>query len=260
MANPPDQDRGRTLEEIRSQWLELGTACVETSERERERCEWAVRSAIEAVGGETHSFLSLWVPSPMAGVLAAASIRGGLGDPMGARIKEHLAAGLTRAVPGAQRVRREVDATVQRARDAVHAQVAAELLARGPQWEQMARDMGNYAWDRVWQVIGDPVYTNCGFDERAHESIERLEENLEPWSDDMMEGQFGAGAMAQLDAMHLEGGVDVSEYEGIRRLAVRCSWWWATDSAAVLCEHPVRFEVSGEHVTVEFRDGWTVRT
>jgi len=55
-------------------------------------------------------------------------------------------------------------------------------------------------------------------------------------------------------------GLDVAQFDGIRRLASNCSWWWAYQLGAVLCERPARFEVFGKHVTIEFRDGWTVQT
>jgi hypothetical protein len=95
---------------------------------------------------------------------------------------------------------------------------------------------------------------------RVLDSEGLFEDNLGPWADSMMEGQLDAGAMAALDAMHLLENFDVTPFEGIRRLASNCSWWWAYEVGAVLCEHPTRFEVAGTHVTIEYRDGWTVQT
>ena len=166
---------------------------------------------------------------------------------------------LGRDVPAAKKLRRDVDDTIWRAREAVHAQLSAELEARGPAWEKRKADIGNYTWDQVWQTIGDPLYSQ-GWDEQAQRSEGLFEENLLPWADAMMDGQFGAGAMAQLDAMALSDGVDVAPFDGIRRLAGSCGWWWAHELGAVLCERPAKFEVSGKHVALEFRDGWTVRT
>lgn len=45
-----------------------------------------------------------------------------------------------------------------------------------------------------------------------------------------------------------------------RHAARSCCWWWAYDVGAIFCERPARVPLSGKHVTVEFRDGWTVRT
>lgn len=262
MTSPTHQDRATSLDAIRDQWLALGTSTSDTLQRERDCCEWDVRDAIEASGTKTHSFLSFWVPSPMKGVLAAASLRSGMGKPMGEQLSKHLAAGLNRTSPGAQGVRREVDEAVRRAGDAVLARLAADLDARGREWEQLAYEMGNVAWNEVWNEIGDPVYTNCGYGTSAAESSSKLDGHLAHWAEDIMAGQFAAGAMAHLDALHLEGvagTADGADYEPLRKIAGQCSWWWATGSTAVLCEHPQRFEVSGKHVTVEYRDGWTVR-
>lgn len=156
-------------------------------------------------------------------------------------------------------MRRDVDETVWRARTAVHEQIATELGARGPAWDQWRRDIGNDTWNRVWQTIGDPMYSQ-GWEQQSLASEGLFEENLTSWADAMMEGQFGAGTMAELDALHVLDGVDVTPFGGIRRLAKSCGWWWAYEAGAVLCERPARFEVSAEHVTLEFRDGWTVQT
>lgn len=62
-------------------------------------------------------------------------------------------------------------------------------------------DIGNYAWDQV-QTIGDPIYSQ-GWEQDARRSGDLFEENLKPWADAMMEGQFSAGTMAQLEALNL---------------------------------------------------------
>jgi hypothetical protein len=257
-VNVAEDQYDERLASLRDDWLRLGSATEALQEQEHERAVWAVRSALEAAGIQTHSFLSIWVKSPMAGVLAAASVRSGLGDPLTAKLRAHLAGALEGAVPAAVRLRQDVDAVVWRARTAVHTRVAAELETRGPAWERWRDDMGNYAWDQVWQTIGDPVYSQ-GWEQAARESGGLFEQNLQPWADDMMEGQFGAGAMAQLDAMQLLEGVDVEPYEGVRRLAERCGWWWAFEQGVVICERPARFEVDGNRITVEYSDGWTVQ-
>jgi hypothetical protein len=59
--------------------------------------------------------------------------------------------------------------------------------------------------------------------------------------------------------MHLFDDVDITPFDGIRRLAANCGWWWPHEVGAVLCERPARFEVSGAHVSIEYRDGWKVQ-
>jgi len=95
----------------------------------------------------------------MAGVLASTSVGFALEEPMKQRMMKPLDDVLARNVPGAKKLRREVDDTVWRARNAVHAQLTAELDARGPEWENWKRDIGDYTWDQVWQTIGDPLYS-----------------------------------------------------------------------------------------------------
>jgi uncharacterized protein DUF6745 len=77
-------------------------------------------------------------------------------------------------------------------------------------------------------------------------------------ADAMMEGQFSAGTMAQLDALCVLDGLDLEPFKGLQRIARNCCWWWAFDVGAVLCERPTKFEIDGERVTMEFRDGWRV--
>ncbi len=85
-----------------------------------------------------------------------------------------------------------------------------------------------------------------------------FEENLEPWADAMMEGQFSAGMMAQLDALNVVDGLDVEPFKGLLRIAQNTCWWWAFDVGAVFCERPAKVSVNGSRVTMEFRDGWRV--
>lgn len=256
MTNGSSQDQSDVLSGVRDEWVALGT-CTEPADRSR--AEWAVRSAIESAGHQTHSMVFIWVDSPMAGVLASTYVGFALGEPMKQLMTTPLDAALSRPIAGAEQLRHEVDDTVWRARTAVHAQVAAELTARGTGWEGRKRDVGNYAWNQVWETVGDPMYDQI-FGKEASAADGLFEDNLAPWADAMMEGQFGAGAMAALDATYLLDDVDITPFDGIRRLASNCCWWWAYEAGAVLCERPARFEVAGEHLTIEYRDGWTVRT
>lgn len=74
----------------------------------------------------------------------------------------------------------------------------------------------------------------------------------------MMEGQFSADSMAQLDALSVLGGLDLEPFRGPQKVARSCCWWWAFDVGAVLCKPPTKFEIDGKRVTMEFRDGWRV--
>lgn len=257
----PDSDRDRRewLTAITDEWLANGTSTRELIVPERERCEWGVRRAIEAAGTDTHSMIFVWVRSPMAGVLASAAVGFALGQPMAVSINEGLAGVLATGSADAKKARHTVDNVVWRARKAVHAQIATELKTRGTEWDQWVDDMGNHAWNRVWQTIGDPLYSQ-GWEQEARRSRGLFEQNLKPWAEAMVDGQFGAGAVAQLDAMTALDDVDTSALDGVRRLAGLCGWWWPYEVGAVLCEPPSVFEVDGNRVRLEFRDGWTVQT
>ena len=74
----------------------------------------------------------------------------------------------------------------------------------------------------------------------------------------MMEGQFSAGTMAQLDALNVVDGLDVEPFKGLLRIAQNTCWWWAFDVGAVFCERSAKVSVNGSRVTMEFRDGWRV--
>lgn len=254
-----DRDRREWLATITEEWLAHGTSTRELIVPERERCEWGVRSAIEAAGTKTHSMIFIWVQSPMAGVLASAAVGFALDQPMAVPINEQLTAALATGSADAKKARHIVDNVVWRARKAVHARISRELKAPGPEWDRWAEDIGNRAWYRVWETVGDPLYSQ-GWEQEARRSRGLFEQNLKPWADAMVDGQFGAGAVAQLDAMTALDGVDTSAFDGVRRLAGLCGWWWPYEVGAVLCEPPSRFEVDGNRVRLEFRDGWTVQT
>jgi hypothetical protein len=256
VTNEPGQEQTELLAAVGDEWLAHGTS---TEPADRPQAEWAVRAAIESAGRQTHSMVFIWVDSPMAGVLASTFVGFAMSEPMKQPMTTQLEAALGRSPASATETRARVDDTVWRARNAVHAQIAVELQARGPEWERRRRDIGSYAWDRVWQTVGDPMYDHA-FGDQARAADGLFESNLAPWADAMMEGQFGAGAMAALDATYLVDDVDIAPFDGIRRLASNCGWWWAYEAGAVLCERPARFEVSGDTTIVEFRDGWTVRT
>jgi hypothetical protein len=124
---------------------------------------------------------------------------------------------------------------VWRVRNAVHTQVAADLAMRDtdPQWQRRKHEIGNYAWTRVYERIGDPGYTYYGHEDNARESDGLVQENLKPWADAMMEGQFSASTMAQLDALDLLTELDSHRFRacsGSRRTAVGGgptppAWW-----------------------------------
>jgi hypothetical protein len=251
-----DEDRQGRLAAIRDEWTAHG---CRTDPADRAETEWAVRAAIEAAGVSTHSMLFVWVESPMAGVLSSTYLGFALGGAVKSRMVKPLNSFLAQGSLEGRQLRRDVDGSVWRARNAVHAQVAADLEARGAPWERLRREIGDYTWDQVRQTVGDPLHSE-GWEQQARASEGLFEENLATWADAMMEGQFDAGAMAQLDAMGLLGDVDASAFTGIRKTAANCCWWWPYEVGAVLCERPVRFEVGDEHVTVEFGDGWAVRT
>lgn len=97
-----------------------------------------------------------------------------------------------------------------------------------------------------------------GFQKREEESAGLFEENLKPWADIMMDGQFSAGTMAQLDALDLLTGLDLAPFDSLQRIAQNCCWWWPYQDCVVLCDRPATVSVDGAQVTMEFRDGWRV--
>ena len=255
--NQPDQDQRDLLSAVQDDWLRLGAS---TAPADRKKAELGSWEAYESIGEEVMPTLLIWVQSPLAGVLASTYVGFALGEQLKPRLMTPLEEALKPNVAAAHEIRRAIDQAVWHGlRDAVHRQVAADLSTRGPEFERMKDDIGNYTWDQVWQEVGDPIYDHM-FGKQAQASDGLFEENLQPWADSMMEGQFGAGMMAHLDALDVLGHADPEPFTGIRRVARSCCWWWAYDAGVIFCERPSRVEVSDKHVTMEFRDGWTVQT
>jgi hypothetical protein len=258
VAEGANMDRTPTdVASVREDWMRAG---LSTQPADRKKAEYAVLAAYEAIGHGDGSHLFIWVDSPMAGVIASTFVGFALDEPLKPALMKQVDDAVSANIPAAKEIRRIIDQPIwHTARKAVHKQVAAELATRDTdaQWQRKKKDIGNYAWDQVWQTVGDPIYGQY-FEEDARASGGRFEENLQPWSDAMMEGQFSAGTMAQLDALNLLTGLDVAPFAGLQRVARHCCWWWAFDTGAVLCEHPAKFEVAGKKVKMEFRDGWRV--
>jgi len=59
--NSATDDGAELLAAIGDEWVGLGQ-CTELADRKK--AEWAVRSALESAGCETHSMLFIWVQSP----------------------------------------------------------------------------------------------------------------------------------------------------------------------------------------------------
>lgn len=257
MNRTPTDDERELLKQVETDWLRVG---LSTTPAERERIQWTVLSAYEAIGHGTGSHLFIWVDSPMAGVIASTFVGFALNEPLKPKLMKQLKKATSAKVPAAQQIRKDVDQHVwHTVRNAVHKQVAAELETReaNADWQQMKENIGNYAWDQVWQTVGDPIYDHMfGDDMRASDGL--FDENLKPWADAMMEGQFSAGTMAQLDALSLLTDLDIGPFKALQRIAQNTCWWWAFDLGAVLCERPTTIDVNGKRVTMEFRDGWRV--
>ena len=231
---PTDHDRER-LAAILADWLSQG---LSTAPADRKKTESAVLSAYEAIGHGDGSHVFIWVDSPMAGVIASTFIGSAMDEPLKPTLVHQLADATSANVAAAQQIRRNIDKQVWYvAREAVHKQVTAELQTRhtDAKWQRKKEDIGNYTWDQVWQTVGDPLYGQY-FEDDAHASGGLFEENLEPWADAMMEGQFSAGAMAQLDALNQLTAIDLTAFQGLQQIARNCCWWWAFDTGAVLCD------------------------
>ncbi len=257
MNRTPTPDERELLDQVQRDWLRQG---LSTTPAERKKTQWAVLSAYEAIGHGTGSHLFIWVDSPMTGVIASTFIGFALKEPLKPKLMKQLKTATSPNIPAAKEIRKAVDQQVwHKVRNAVHKQVAAELETReaNAEWQRKKEDIGNYTWDQVWQTVGDPLYAQF-FDEDARRSGGLFEENLKPWADAMMEGQFSAGTMAQLDALNLLTGLELAPFQGLQRIARNCCWWWPFDLGAVLCERPVKFEIDGKRVKLEFRDGWRV--
>jgi hypothetical protein len=245
------------LAAVRDDWMRAG---LSTEPADRKKTEYAVLAAYESIGHGDGSHLFIWVDSPMAGVIASTFVGFALDEPLRPKLMKQVTDAISVNNAAAQTVRRRVDEQIwHRARAAVHKQVAAELETRHTDaaWQRKRDDIGNYAWDQVWQTVGDPMYGQY-FDEDARASGALFEENLNGWADAMMEGQFSAGTMAQLEALGLLTGLDLTPFAGLQRIAHNCCWWWAFDTGAVLCEHPAKVEINGKKVSMDFRDGWRV--
>lgn len=257
MGRTPTDDEKELLASISEDWLREG---LSTEPADREKTQWAAWSAFRAIGHGRGSHLYIWVDSPMAGVIASTFVGFALNESLKPKLTKQLKDATAPNIPAVREIRKAVDKTVwHKVRNAVHKQVAAELETReaNAQWQRMKTDIGNYTWDQVWQTIGDPIYSQ-GWEQEARRSGGLFEENLKPWADAMMEGQFSAGTMAQLDALNLLDGLDLEPFSGLQRVARNCCWWWAFDVGAVLCERPTKIDINGNRVTMEFRDGWRV--
>jgi hypothetical protein len=233
---------------------------LSTNPADRKKTEFAVLAAYDAIDQLSGSHLFIWVDSPMAGVIASTFVGFALDEPLKPKLMTQINTAAAANIPAAREICKTVDKTVWHiARNAVHKQVAAELETRAAnaQWQRMKEDIGNYTWDQVWQTIGDPIYSQ-GWEQEARRSGGLFEENLKPWADAMMDGQFSAGTMAQLDVLHALDGLDLEPFTGLQRIARNCCWWWAFDVGAVLCERPTKIDINGNQVTMEFRDGWRV--
>lgn len=257
MGRTPSDEERELLDSVREDWIAVG---LSTTPAERDRTEWSVLSAYEEIGHGTGSHMFIWVDSPMAGVIASTSIGFALNEPLKPKLMTQIETAISPNIAVAKKIRKDVDQQVwHKVRNALHKQVAAELAMRetNADWQSMKRTVCNYTWNRAWEVVGDPIFEHMFGDEsRASDGL--FEENLQPWADAMMEGQFSAGTMAQLDALNLLNGLDLKPFAPLQRLARQCCWWWAFDTGAVLCDRPTKIDVSGNRVTMEFRDGWKV--
>jgi hypothetical protein len=256
MGRMPTDEERELLATVRDDWIAEG---LSTTPAEREKAQWAAWSAFREVGHGQGSHLYIWVDSPMAGVIAAAFIGFAIEPPLKPKLMKQLDDATSPNIPAANEIRKAVDKKVLPVRKAVHRQISTELETRATnaQWQRWKEQIGNNTWNHVWETIGDPIYSQ-GWEQEARRSGPLFEENLKPWADQMMEGQFSAGAMAQLDALNLLDGLDLKPFAGLQKVARNCCWWWAFDVGAVLCERPTKIEVVGKRVTLEFRDGWTV--
>lgn len=258
MEQTPTDDERALLASVRDDWLGYG---LSTESVDRDMAERDVKAAYRTVDPESGGNpVMIWVESPMAGVIASTSVGFAFREPMKPRLLAPLEAAIAVDAPAAQQIRRDIDDTVWRAREAVHAQVAAELAARhtDESWERKRSKISGPAWHQVWYHIGDPGYGFMGFARQEEESDGLFEENLKSWPDMIMDGQFSAGTMAQLDALDLLTGLDLAPFESLQRVARNCSWWWPYQDCVVMCDRPAAVSVDDGRVTMEFRDGWRV--
>ena len=237
----------RTLAKVRDDWIRYG---LSTEPADRKKTRYGALAAYSAIGHGTGSHLFIWVDSPMAGVIASAYVGFALDEPLKPKLMRQLKTATSPNIRAAKEIREAVDKQVWHgARIAVHKQVTAELETReaNADRQRMKKDIGNYTWDQVWQRVGDPMYSQY-FEGDARAADGLFEENLEPWADAMMEGQFSAGTMAQLDALNLVNDLDLEPFKGLQRIAQNTCWWWAFDVGAVFCERPAKVSVDGWRV------------
>ena len=144
------------LASVREDWIRYG---LSTEPADRNKVELAIRQAYRAVDpDDTGEPVTIWVDSPMAGVIASTSVGFAIREPMKPRLTTPMEAAIAVDVLAAQQIRRSVDDIVWRAREAIHTQVAIELVTRGTDasWQQKRTQISGYAWHRVWERIGDP--------------------------------------------------------------------------------------------------------
>jgi hypothetical protein len=94
---------------------------LSTTPAERERTQWAVLSAYEAIGHGTGSHLFIWVDSPTAGVIASAFVGFALNEALKPKLTKQVKDATSVNVPAAKDIRRDVDKDVwHKVRNAVH--------------------------------------------------------------------------------------------------------------------------------------------
>lgn len=140
VQRPPRRDDDRALPaSVRDDWVGYG---LSTEPVDRDKAERDIATAYRAVDPDSGgNQVIIWVDSPMAGVIASTSVGFAFREPMKRRLLAPLESANAVDVPAAQQIRRDIDNTVWRARDAVHAQVAAELAMRhtDASWEEKRR-------------------------------------------------------------------------------------------------------------------------
>ena len=112
----------------------------------------------------------------MAGVIASTYVGFALDEPLKPKLMKQLKTATSPNIPAAKEIRRAVDKQVWHgARNAVHKQVTAELETRkaNADWQRMKKDIGNYAWDQVWQTVGDPMYSQYFEETRGRRGLSR---------------------------------------------------------------------------------------
>jgi len=248
----PEQEQ--LLRVVREAWLRVG---LSTQPADRAGAERGVRLAYQAAGLEAPRTV-IWLPSPLAGVIASVLLEPG-GQDLWEPVRAHL--------------RAHVDERVwERVRAQVHAQAGEQVWAQAggrPSWE---------VWDELWAVVFDPiddVWTDHVaeqlefhvYDEtwsavrgEVHEPVWRqvaaqLEERLQiQWSglvglhgalewevgEDSWGGQFDAGWLSYLDYITRAAPELASSepLQGVMLVARSAGPWWPFDNVVVLTERP----------------------